>query len=213
MRYWKPLLPPTLPDTVGIVVAAYLSPGDERLAAAARCLIESLRAQTWPKWRAVVVHDGPVHPSQQAAWERLAEDPHHRVRLHVTADRRGEYGHPHRQKALRLVPAECNWIVHTNQDNYFVPTFLETMLSACLRSGALWSYCDMVHSHRLWKFLPCQVRRGRIDLSCVLVRRELAERCEFPTSGFTGDWTWISRLDAAAKGRREHVPSALVVHN
>lgn len=212
MRYWKPM-PPKGNPKVGIAVAAYLPRPEAREAAALECLVASLRAQTYPNWAAEVTHDGP-YPHDHAALTFFDQwDAEPRVTVVEAAERKQQFGHPHRPAALqRLLDAGCDWVGLTNQDNYYAPVYLEWMLSEAQARNAELAYCDCVHSHKKWKPLACEVARGRIDLGGFLVRADLAAKIKFDKTTFAADWDWVSRLRKAAK-KVAKVPGTLFVHN
>lgn len=192
-------------------MASYLDE-DPRRADALRCLVASFQAQTYSKWVMNVVHDGPRRPT--AAPARLPDDG--RLSLVETPERRQKFGHPWRQYAIDVLCRITDWLLLTNDDNYYAPTFLEWMLfTACSTPspGCALVYCDMVHSHQYWKVLHTELRRGKIDLGAVLVRSDLAREVPFDDHSFAGDWAWVERLAAAARGRVQKVPAVLFCHN
>ncbi len=202
MRFWKPKKIAGSP-AVGIAVAAYLN-GDERLHHAYHALCHSLLAQTYP-CSIHVWHDGPYESSQKPRPPGVV--------WYETEERKQQFGHAHRQGAIeRLMSQGCEWIGLTNQDNYYVPTYLEWMVAEAQEKKAEFVYCDCVHSHKKWKPLSAQVRRGHIDLGSFLVHRSVAAKIKFDKFTFAGDWDYISRLVRAAK-RHAHVAASLFVHN
>lgn len=212
MRFWKPQ-PIKGKPTVGIAVAAYLGGEDaNRNGPSLAVLVNSFKAQTYQTWKMLVVHDGP-HVDDSSYWASGATTLTNRVNFITTPERKQQFGHPHRQKAIEeLVESGCDWIGLTNQDNYYAPVYLEWMLSTAQEKDAAFVYCDCVHSHKMWKPLPGEVRRGHIDLGGFLVRRDVAEKIKFDKFTFAGDWDYISRVRTAAK-KIAKVSASLFVHN
>lgn len=211
MRNWTPKKFATRPQ-VGVAVATYLN-GDDwvRREAALACLLNSFRAQTYQHWQVRVVHDGPLseddHPRPPLPLTDL------RIRFDATAERKQMFGHPHRQAAVAaLIAGGAEWVGLTNDDNYYVPVYFEWMVAAALEKKADLVYCDAVHSHKLWKPLPGDLRRGHIDVGGFLVHARVAAQVEFDQFTFAGDWDYISRLRAKARGVVK-VPATLFVHN
>jgi len=210
VRFWRPR-PVVGEPLVGVAVAAHLA--DDRQAAALACLWSSFRAQTYPRWLMRVTHDGPAAEGLRGVLGRLAAEDG-RCRVVETPERLGRFGHPHRQAAAGwLLDAGCDWVLHTNQDNYYVPVFLEWLLSAAQAQGAWFVYCDFVRSHRLWACQATRPRRGEIDLGAFLAHRRLAEAVAFDSDGFAADGDYAERLVAAAGGRVARVAATLFVHN
>lgn len=214
MRFWKSKLLPLCPK-VGIAVAAYL--GDDngfsmRLHTALRGLVASFQGQTHHNWKMLVVHDGKAPWAEaQAVFRGLENDK--RVSVDETETRKKEFGHPHRQAAIEHLLADgCDWIGLTNQDNWYAPTYLEWMLHDATTKKAEFVCCDFVSSHKMWKPVTTQLRRGGIDLGCFLAHRSVVEKVKFDKFTFAGDWDYISRLTSAAK-RSVKVNATLFVHN
>jgi hypothetical protein len=211
VRNWTPKKFKTRPK-IGIAVASYAEGADsQRRGQALCCLLQSLRAQTYDLWHALVVHDGPLSADTNYALGAVTWDD--KCRLHVTETRQQQFGHPHRQTAIdKLLAMGCDWIGLTNDDDYYMPVYFEWMLSAALDKKVDFVYCDMIHSHQLWKPLTCEIRRGRIDVGGFLVHRRIAEQVKFDNYTFAGDWDYISRLHNKAK-LSVKVPATLFVHN
>lgn len=213
MRFWKPVSVPGAP-VVGIAVAAYLEGGEFglRTHAGLCCLIDSFAAQTYHDWKMLIVHDGPA-PSGEAQGVLRGAERDKRVVATETEFREQKFGHPHRQMAIdRLIESGCEWIGLTNQDNYYMPVYLEWMLHEVTKTKAKFVYCDMVHSHKLWKPVTTEIKRGKIDLGCFLVHRDVAKKIRFDQTHFAADWDYIARVKAEAK-KVAKVHATLFAHN
>lgn len=212
MRYWKPRKISGTPQ-VGVGVATYLTAPDCHRALTLRSLIASFRAQTYPHWRMLVVHDGPTTADVSEFLAGLtASDP--RVATATTPERKQKFGHPYRQFAVDGLAGSCEWLLLTNDDNYYVPVFLEWLVSEGERPpGHSFVHCDMVHSHQSWRQMTTRPARGKLDLGGFIVRSALAKQVPFDNTSFAGDGDWINRLAAKAKKGVRHVAATLFVHN
>lgn len=213
MRYWKPKL--KRGPAVGIVAASYLN-DDERRSRALTCMLASIAAQTYTNWRVKIVHDGPCQ-QPNATQNELVHDP--RVEFICTPERKLQHGHPHRrEQALAPFshkddgPALPEYLVFTNDDNYYMPVFLEWLLAEATGLSSDFVYCDMIHSHRMWQHFITMPKKGRIDLGSFLVHRSLVEKVPWTDFSFSGDGTYIEALVAAAKRVRK-LDATLFVHN
>lgn len=210
VRYWQPRVVPGEPR-VGVAIASFLNDCQRRVSAL-RCLLHSLCAQTYPHWRALVVHDGAVAPGVATP---LVDDP--RVQLWETPQRKQKFGHPWRQAAMDKLMGDCAWLLLTNDDNYYCPTFFEWLLSeGCkgnVKTQPLLVYCDMVHSHKFWRAMTTAPRYRHLDLGGLLVKSSLAKKVPFDKDTFSGDGDWIDRLSKAAGARVAKVKATLFVHN
>lgn len=209
MRYWKAKKVAGDP-CVGIGVATYLN-GEDRRLAALEGLVASFRAQTWPHWRLLLCHDGPLKAEHHAAVKHLTTD--RRVRWHETADRLEKFGHPHRQWQIDQLSATCGWLGLTNDDNWYAPVYLEWLLRVATTTKRCdFVYCDMVHSHKMWKPLKTAPRRGQLDLGGWLAKSTLCRKLKFDNFSFSGDGDYINRLRLSAQATQK-VDATLFVHN
>jgi predicted protein tyrosine phosphatase len=159
-------------------------------------LILSMQRQRWKNWELVLVSDGPM------MYELTTKDP--RVRLVVTPESRGCWGHPYRQ--LGIDAARGDWIGLTNDDNYYVPGYLEQMMLA-VEDGAELVLCQMLHSNAGW--LP--IAAGS-DLGCFLAKAELVRRVPFDGTEYQYDRVYIQKLvDLSAS--TAVVDRPLFIHN
>ena len=209
MRRWKPR-PIVGEPGVTLVIASYL-PGDERRQAALFCLLHSLRAQSYPRWKAVVVHDGPLpeEPAYAALRQQIAQLDQ-RITFVETAKREGSYGHPHRQPYASRV--ETEFVGFSNDDNYYCPVYFEAMLSELTQRRADFAFCDMVHSHRNWQPMTTAARSHHLDVGAFIVRTELVRATPWVDMNFAGDGTYIEALAVKAK-LCVKVPACFFVHN
>lgn len=208
MRFWKGF-DGKGSRLVGIVVAAHFS--DRRRLASFASLVSSLRAQTHPDWLCKVVHDGPVPPwfpdTPEAAY--AASDPRMSI---VVAERKGNFGHPHRRPAA-LAPfgeAKPEWFLFANDDSYYAPPALEWAVAAGVNRDLV--LFDMVHSHRKWSPLETKPCRGSVDIGSFLASRRIVEAVPWPDHSFAADGLWVEAM--VAKGAKTtKIKATLFMHN
>lgn len=171
----------------------------------ARALLHSLDRQRWDNWEAVLVTDGPEDPDV-LYWARRE------VRCLYTEKRLGRWGHPYRQ--LGIDAARGEWICLANDDNYYVPGFLEQMVGAGTREGADLVICDMLHRYHSWNVTRSSLDGPEIstDVAAWMARADLVKSTPWPGSEFTSDGEYVAALAAKAK-RVAHVQRPLVVKN
>ena len=98
----------------------------------------------------------------------------------------------------------------TNHDNYYMPGFLDLMLSAIDKHDG--AYCDMIYNYKRWIVWPARLQQGRIDCGSVIARSSLALRAGFLSRRHAADWDWIlAMLNISRDFVR--VPLPLFVHN
>ena len=199
IRGWTPQLVPGQPK-VSLVVATY------RQVDELACLLYSLKCQTYDRWEAVVVHDGPGPEAAQIV-DAVGDA---RVVLVETPERRGQYGHPWRK--LGIDRSTGDYIGLSNADNYYAPVYFEWMLSALVSAGADFAYCNMVHSYLRWAPLATRAEKGGLDLGAWIARASLVKATPWWDLGFMGDGTFIEDVLDGAEAI-VHVPGCLFVHN
>lgn len=154
---------------IHVITVAYNRP------AALRLLIASFYLQTSPLWDMRVFHDGKLPDS----YKELRSD---KVKLSGTPVRSENYGHPNRRSALQLIQCDPkDFILLTNDDNYYVPVFVEQMLSTVKEDTGL-VFCDTVHStHDHYNYILHKpiLREKGIDIGAFIVRADVAKETGF----------------------------------
>jgi hypothetical protein len=210
VRFWKSRHVAT--TKVGIGVACFLPDASCREARALECLVASVRTQTWQNWFLDIVHDGPLAAGTGDFFGQWQADT--RVRVVSTEKQLGKFGHPHRQGTTkRLVAEGAEWILHTNQDNYYAPVFLEWLLSQAQVDKTSFAYCDFVRSHKQWVAHKSRPRAGQLDLGAFIVTSQAACAVNFDKHTFNGDGDYINRLVAHCRNKVTYVPAVLMTHN
>jgi len=81
--------------------------------------------------------------------------------------------------------ARGEWLCFPSDDSYYVPTFLERMIETATTNSWEFVYCDMLYASRWtrgeYRVMNVQPKRGAIDKTCFMVRRD-----KFPDTGFPG---------------------------
>jgi hypothetical protein len=207
MRFWKPRKIQGHPR-VGVAVAAYLNDdADGRLHHALLALVHSIHAQTYRHVVMTVVHDGPYTGTQRHLFQDV-------MSFVETETRTQKFGHPHRQAAVEhLLGVDCDWILLTNQDNYYAPVFLEALLAEAQKLKVPFVYCDFVRSHQMWMPFTTRAKKGHLDLGGFLAHKSIVSKIKFDKATFNADGDYIERLVQAARARVAKVSATLYVHN
>lgn len=180
-------------------------------------IISSLINQTHKNWELWLIHDGPADGNIIQNMVSVISDT--RIKLIITPERLGNWGHEHRKNYLNKANKEsdADYVVITNADNHHVPVFCEYMMNGFIDNpNALATYCDnMVHSYKAWEIIPCSLKRGFIDCAGVMVKKDIA--CEIgwrDTTSHSSDWTYFEDI-AKRHGINTFVKvkGCLLVHN
>lgn len=180
-------------------------------------IISSLMCQTHKNWELILIHDGP---NETGIREHYINGDI-RIRFIETETRAGNWGHSLRQWALNEIRegrlSNADYIVVTNGDNYYVPTFTEYMLKGFTKSHtSVATYCDsMTHSYVAWKNIPVRFEKGFIDCGGVMVKKDIAVEIGWrDIDSHSSDWTYFSDI-AAKYSARNFIPvkGNLFIHN
>lgn len=138
-------------------------------------IVSSLINQTHKDWELILIHDGPSDGTVNIKGIVGAANDN-RITYIETKERKGNWGFYWRQWALNeLKTSESEYVVMTNSDNYYVPTFCQFMLKGFEKDGVIGVYCDkMIHSYTNWEIINCKMEQGFVDSGNVMVRRDAA---------------------------------------
>ncbi len=149
-------------------------------------LIPSMLAQVDQNWTAIFIHDGP-HPAWDM-WTEFFNDP--RIRFRSTEKRMQEFGHPLRAAALEEEDLDGRYVVMSNGDNYFMPTFAGAV-NKCTSDVVAWSCAHSYYGHSC---LTPKVEFAHIDLCQVAVRSDLAKEVGFKGRMHGSDFGYIEEV-------------------
>lgn len=177
-----------------------------------RILVDSFICQTNPNWQLYVIHDGEYFKKVKEVVDLYTD---YRVMFLHSKTRNGKYGHPNRKFMLERMPSCEDFVLMTNDDNYYVPSFVEEMLSAAAKDVGI-VYCDTVHSHYRYNTLNSLLKEGYIDMGAFIVRLDMAKKTGFNHTEFSADGMFAEEAYATCVKndlRAVRVPKALFVHN
>lgn len=186
---------------VTIICCAYNRPVQAALIA--YCFL----AQTYPNWELHIIHDG----KNDEVMDALAHIDSTKIFYHETKERYNDFGHSIRDIGLQY--AHGDYILWTNEDNYYAPVFLEKMIAAITKDDFDFAYCDMVHSHQDYRFFPTTPKLGLIDMGAFIVKESIAKEIGFPDRDYCADGRFVDRVMARQGIRAIKVESVLFVHN
>jgi hypothetical protein len=185
MRKWK-TRPISGSPRIGIVVATFQQ--DSML----RGLAASLQSQTYPRFCALAVHDGPAEEKYRKSWP--TDDP--RFEWDELPERQNKFGHPNRRHGFAQLAGRVDYICNTNGDCWYTPVYFEALLHCLQSKQADFAYCNMIHSHRQWSPLPTSIGRARIDTGCWMAKAGLLFDVLplWTSDDFAADWTLIEKI-------------------
>ena len=166
-------------------------------------IISALICQTYTNWELWLIHDGPNNTNLEKIIDG-ANDP--RIKYIIHPQRKNDWGHSLRKwalEAIKLRKVKCEYIVITNPDNYYVPVFIEVMLTGFTNNNIIATYCHkFVHgylspqpegNHR-FGVLESKLQLGYLDCGGVMVRKENACAVGWRSLEIYSDWTYFEDL-------------------
>jgi GT2 family glycosyltransferase len=178
-----------------------------------RMLIDSFVLQTDHRWDLHVIHDGPPSENILKVMD-LHGDP--RIRLEYDNVQVGNIGHSLRRSKLQALRGEIDdYVLITNDDNVYVPRFVEFMLQyANMDTGII--YCNTVHSNLVYRGQISELRVNHIDMGAFIVQLPLAQEVGFNSTLPHADGIFARQCKQACikKGLIYlHVNKFLFIHN
>ena len=181
-------------------------------------IISSLICQTHKNWELLLINNGTEINGLDTIVKGYNDS---RVNFMVYPTQTGNYGHPLRAWALKSIKekslsANADYVVITNADNYYSPTFIQYMLEGFKsKPDAVACYCsDMVHSYLNWATQPCRLERGHIDCGGVMIKKDIACSVEWSSMDHSSDWFYFNDIiNKYGSEKWTKVKGTLFVHN
>lgn len=191
---------------VRIVISACINDNPQRTEATF-CCIHSFLAQTYQNFDIVIAHDGRLKDNHLVNRIINLSD---KITFLNDLPKVGIAGFQHRYPAAIRAPL-CDWVLWTNEDNYYCPEFLKIMLHEATTNNADFVYCNMVHSYLRWNILDTQPVQNLIDMGAFMTRMDLVQQTPWEYFGDAADGVYVNKLMEKAKPHKVH--SLLFTHN
>ena len=193
--------------TLQIITVAYQRPKEIKL------LISSFIIQTNPNWLMYIIHDGPT---PKEITDIVTEFQDKRLILCESKVRKAKWGHPNRKMMLDKIPAEPDDpVLLTNDDNYYVRTFVDKMLSGMTKAVGM-VYCDMLTNYYDYAFVSCIPKVNNIDMGAFVVRADIAKKVGFNSVKIEADGIYCEEVVKYCKENNYRVlkiDRVLFIHN
>ena len=188
------------------VISAYLN-GNPRIIDAAFCCVYSLLAQTYTNFEIFIHHDGHLNDLTLADKFRNLSP---KITFIDNLPKKGYWGFYHRHPTAMIEP-HADWVLFTNEDNYYVPDFFKIMLSAGTNNNSGMVYCNMIHSHHDWKMFETRPGVGGIDMGAFISRMDLVKKTSWTDFVACADGIYAGKIAAITNPIK--VDQYLFVHN
>lgn len=138
-----------------------------------RILIDSFLDQTNSNWKLYVIHDGPIPKEVKLIMNRYSDD---RITFSYTETRNAQSGFGNRDMMIKSIIGDLDdFVMSTNDDNYYVPTFVDEMLKLITPTAGI-IYCNMIHSHFGYSLLSTILQKYYIDMGAFAIKLTLAKK-------------------------------------
>src|SRR6188768_1284835 len=157
--------------TLSIVTVAYKRPENLQL------LLRSFIVQTSTDWTMHIIHDGPDPEIEDILAAFAARWPQH-FTYEFTEQRYNDYGHTLREMGIHKATGE--YLLITNDDNYYVPIFVERVLNTFAATNCEGIIVDMIHNefnagyHQglPYTFFDTKPNYGWADIGCAVIKTD-----------------------------------------
>ena len=177
-----------------------------------RVLVDSFLLQTNPNWILYVVHDGKMPNGVKDVSKLYTDD---RISFIETDKRKGFYGHINRRMMLDTLPSCDDYVLMTNDDNYYTPMFVEFILEAGGEDVGV-IYCDTIHSHFQYDYHKSSLRQNGIDMGAFIVKLDVAKCTGFNNLDYSADGIFAGDcLETCNENglKTTHIKKGLFIHN
>lgn len=149
-----------------------------------RILIDCFLVQTNPNWKLYIIHDGEM-PAEMHDIINLYNDL--RISFEYTKIRTAHSGFINRDMMIKkIIGADEDFVMSTNDDNYYPPTFVDEMLKLVTPTAGI-IYCNMIHSHFGYTVFSTILQVYYIDLGAFAVRLSIAKKIGIKSSDDIAD--------------------------
>jgi glycosyltransferase involved in cell wall biosynthesis len=193
-------------DKIRFVICAYLNKDPNRLNQL-YCCVYSLLSQTHKNIEIYIHHDGPIDDTTiPDKFEQIDS----RIKFIVLPEQKKTWGFYDRRN-IALIEPLSDWVVFTNDDNYYTPNFSSTVLVALASNNSEMAFCNMVHSHHNYKVLDSIVEVGRIDMGSFISSSRLIKDTEW--TSFIPEADGVYAVALSRKTNPIKINEILFVHN
>ena len=179
-----------------------------------QCLIYSLLSQTYDNFEVILIHDGYNTEHRQIIEPYLNDK---RFKYIQTDQRYNDWGMTLRNIGLKEATGE--WVINTNDDNYYVPVYLEE-LNKVIESNqeCNFLYYDCVlnhhniinHNKKDYGLLIPELRHSYIDMGQFAVKNDIITKYRFQSVA-PADGVLVEEMKHELKP--EYIDKILFVHN
>lgn len=175
--------------------------------------IYSLKAQTSDKWSAHIIIDGNKNIELYNPIIEMFKN-NNQIKFSILDKNYNDWGHTPRNYGMENSKEE--WVIMTGDDNYYVPTFVETFLDN-IDDNINIVYCDMIHNHKKYEYyFNSELCINKIDIGNFMVRSKYGKTIKLKIKEFAADGIYVEeyvKKYCNNENNIKHIKQALYVHN
>jgi glycosyltransferase involved in cell wall biosynthesis len=177
-----------------------------------KCLLYSLLSQSFQDFEIIIIHDG-FDKYHKLLFNNFEND--NRIKYIQTNIRYNDWGMSLRNIGLDI--ANGDWIINTNDDNYYTPNWLKE-INNNIHDSINFIYYDAVLSHnnllnhnkKDYGLLIPQIKHSHIDMGQFVVKSDIIKKYKFESIA-PADGVLIEEMKHELKP--EYINKILFVHN
>ena len=183
-----------------------------------RVLVGSLACQTNLSFILKIIHDGPSVETRECVVDLQKVYPEITIIYQETEKRFSDLGDSLRDKGL--MDSVYEYVLLTNDDNYYVPVFVQEIQEMIEQESADIVYYDMVHSYAFlhspnpipYQLLITEPRLNSIDIGSFVFKGQLGKTVGYHARSNNADGLFFEELKATG-AKITKIPKVLFVHN
>jgi hypothetical protein len=183
-----------------------------------RILIDCFLIQTDPRWKLHIIYDGLPPKDIMDLIKSYEYHPFNKGSIDFTwsKERNQNFGHPNRKYMLENLKGNPeDFVLMTNDDNIYIPVFVEYMLNAVKNNIGIVS-CNTIHSHFQYNVHESKLFECGIDMGAFIVKYSIAKKVGFNHNHHSADGRYAVECANAchiANLETIHIPKCLFIHN
>jgi glycosyltransferase involved in cell wall biosynthesis len=175
---------------IRILISSYLNEHHKNRINSLYCIVYSLLYQTYKNFEIVIHHDGPMDdPTIPEKFEKIDN----RIKFLVMPEKKGSWGFYDRWN-IAVDTNNADWILFTNDDNYYTPKFLEYMLNGAMSNNADIVFCNLIHNATDWNVVDTKTELYYIDLGAYMTKIDFIRKTTWDDFSWIADYKYLEKL-------------------
>lgn len=177
-----------------------------------KCFINSILCQTNPNWTLKIVHDGNNSVLEESLKSNGYLDDS-RIEMIFNPRRTKNYGHILRRDYIPTMPDD-GYLLLTNGDNYYIPTFVEEVLNCIGFDDISLIYWNFQSHHSRYNRGATRLELSHIDMGSAAVKSSLAKKVGFESRSQSADWVYFrSIINSPGFIESRFISKYMFIHN